>query len=775
MEYIRIAVLLSAGIILSERFAPEFTVIFIISLIMVLTVTAIFKHKFNVKILIMVFAFILGTGICRWAKSDANHDLSDYTGRYVIAEGRISEIPAQKDGNTQYTVDVKSIVWNKEQKEVREKVLLTAESDFRYGDSIVFEGFLEKLPQKMNENGFDYSVYYKSKNIFSKIYSSRVSLSENTFRDYSPYALANYVRSFISDIIDKNYNGDYAAIMKAVLTGNKKEFSADFSRVLDRTGTGRFFYPAFVHVTLFTTLAAFLLSIFKKHTRDIMTVFLLIIYAMLNMSGAVFVKLCIMMSLLILLRLRYGFVYFLDAVGLTAIIMALINPLVFFNAGFVMSMLSTVLIYYFFDSVNDRLKFIKIKYVRRMLSIGIICTIGLLPLSAYFFKGTTLMQSAASIIIIPCVTIILLLSPLLIAMLYLFGAAPVIGQAVSAMLFILKRLTYLLDKIGFTKTTLPKPDVLFLIIYLLAIVAAVKYVKHKKRDMLTALFVAAALTVSAVGQQVMRLNDTEICFVNVGQGDGAIIRAPYRYNILIDGGGGNAYSDYNPGETLFLEYLLSEGITYVDSAFVSHYHKDHVQGIIAAIENIRVRNLFLPDNMEGSEWRTELERAALEHDTSIHYISEETLLTYNNGMTLNIIPPAKKTAVSDDENDTSYVYRIDYGDFSAVFTGDMTEYAEKCLIETGGVKKSDLLKVAHHGSKNSTSAEWLDRIKPKYAVISVGEDNTYALPNQEVIDRLRDTELYRTDIDGDIRFTVNKNGHVETDTRRQADGGKKNR
>ena len=766
MEYIRIAVLLSAGILLSERFSPSFTVIFIISLIMVLTIKAIFKHRFNVKILIMALIFILGTVICSWAKSDASRDLYEYTGRYITAEGRISEIPSKKDGNVQYTVDVRNVKWKNEQKKVRAKILLTAGKGFEYGDSIIFEGFLDTLPQKMNENGFDYSLYYKSKHIFSKIYSSNVSLSQNEFHDYSPYALGNYVRNFVSKIIDKNYKGDYAAIMKSILTGNKKEFSDDFSKVLTRTGTMRFFYPAFLHVSLFTTLLAFLLSAFNRRGRDIMTVFLLIIYAMFNFSGAVFVKLCLMMSLLILFRMRFGYIYFLDIIGLTAIVMGLVNPLIFFNAGFVMSMLSTVLIYYFFDSVEKRLNFIKVKYIRRMLAIGIICTIGLMPLSAYYFHGITLMQSVASIIIIPCAAAILILSPVLIIMFCMFGSAPVISQAVSSILFILKRIPYLLDKLGFTQTTLPKPDILFLIIYMLVIVALVKYIKHKKRDMLIALFAAAALVVPLTVQQAMRLDDTEICFINVGQGDGALIRAPYRYNILIDGGGGNAYADYNPGETLFLEYLMSEGITRIDSAFVSHYHKDHVQGIIAAIENIRVKNLFLPDNMERSEWRIKLEKAAHEHNTAIHYISEETLLTYNNGMTLRIIPPAKKAAVSDNENDTSYVCRIEYGDFSAIFTGDMTTFAEKCLIETNKAEEADLLKVAHHGSKTSTSEEWLDKINPKYSVISVGEKNTYALPNKEVTERLKNTVLYRTDLDGDIRFTAEKSGKVKIDTRR---------
>ena len=182
------------------------------------------------------------------------------------------------------------------------------------------------------------------------------------------------------------------------------------------------------------------------------------------------------------------------------------------------------------------------------------------------------------------------------------------------------------------------------------------------------------------------------------------------------------------------------------------------------MENIRVRNLFLPDNMEGNKWRVKLEEAARNNNTKVHYIKSETLLTYNNGMTLRIIPPAKKTAISDDENDTSYVCRIEYGDFSTVFTGDMSKFAENNLIETGRVGQSDVLKVSHHGSKTATGSEWLDTVKPSYAVISVGENNTYALPNKEVLDRLSDTELYRTDYDGDVRFTVNSKGKIRIDT-----------
>lgn len=763
-EYIRIAVFFAAGIYLSGRIAPGFALIFMLSLIMVLTIKAIFKHKFNIKILIMMLALVTGVVLCRYGESADRRDLSKYAGRYVTLTGRISEIPEQSEGNVQYVVDVRKAVHAGTEEAVTEKVLLTAASGFGYGDTVTFSGFVEDLPIRMNENGFDFGKYYKSKSIFFKIYSSEVQPSAEIIKDYSPYALGMRVKNFVSDIIDDNYKGDYSAIMKAVLTGNKKEFSDEFDKVLVRTGLKRFYYPAFLHVMLFMSLITLVLGAFDRKKRDILTVFLLIIYASVNCGSSVFVKLSTMLALFTFLKFRFGHVYYLDVIGITAIIMGLINPLVYFDTGFVMSMLSSILIYYFFDYVYDKLAFLRIKYIRRSVTLGLICTIGLIPITAYFFNDVSLYSILVSFVMLPCVELLLVLSPLLIALLALFHTAPVIRQAASCMLFVLKYLPIWVDKIRFLNIALPKPGILLLIIYLLIMVAAVKYVKNKKHHARLALFAAAALTVSAAVCEVSRLNDVEITFVNVGQGDGALISAPYRFNVLIDGGGGNAYSDYNPGETVYLEYLKTEGITTVDSAFVSHYHQDHVQGIIAAMENIKVRNLFLPDNMEGSEWRTALENAAEESGTAVHYISEETLLTYNNGMTIRIIPPAKKTAISDDENDTSYVYYVEYGEFSAMFTGDMSAFAEKNLIDINKVKQADLLKVAHHGSRTATSREWVEAVSPQYAVISVGENNTYALPNDEVLENLGDTELYRTDYDGDVRFTAEKSGKVSIDT-----------
>ncbi len=764
VEYIRIAVWFAAGIYLSERISVPFAAIFIISLIMVLTIQAIFKHKFNKKILAALCALTVGIFLCAYASSTEMSDLSRYENRYVTITGRVSGIPDDDGENTRCTIDVRRVEHSGEERDVRETVLLTTDSKCVYGDTVTFSGFIDKISVKMNENGFDFEKYYKGKGIFYKIYSSEVLPSRDTIKDYSPAALVTGAKNFICETAEKIYPGDYGAILKAVLTGNKKDFSDDFDRVLVRTGLKRFYYPAFLHVILFISLITLLTGAVEKKKRDALTVFLLILYACANFSNAVFLRLTVMTALLIFLKSRYGEVYYPDVIGMTAIIMGILNPLTYFDIGFIMSMLSCIMIYYFFDTVYAALKFIKIKYIRRMSAIGLICTVGLIPVTAYFFTSVPLCSVFVSLIMLPCVAVLVILSPLLIGLWTLFKAAPVIKQASSCMLFVLKYIPLLADKLKFLNVTLPNIGILFLIIYLLVVVAAVKHIKHKRSHAYAALFTAAALSVSPAAHEAARLNDIEITFVNVGQGDGALIRAPYRFNVLIDGGGGNAYSDYNPGEKVYLAYLKAEGINEADSAFVSHYHKDHVQGIIAAIENIKVRNVFLPDEMEGSEWRVAVEKAAHEHGTVIHYLSEETLIKYNNGMTIHAIPPAAAASISGDENDTSYIYRVEYGDFSAMFTGDMSSFAEKCLLNNGKVPQTDLLKVAHHGSPSATSAEWVDAVSPRYAVISLGYDNMYGFPDDTVLENLSDAEIYRTDFDGDVRFTAEKSGVTDIRT-----------
>lgn len=765
LDYIRISCVFAAGIYLSERISPSFSLIFLAALILVLTIKGIFKHTFNIRILFMCSVFVLGVCLCSAAQNTENLKLNDYTARYVTVTGRVCELPSSNnDGNIRYIIDAREVTFKGEKYKIKEKLILTSPDDYEYGDTVTFAGFPAEIEGKMNEKGYDYARYYASKKVFFKMYSEKTSLADYKIKNYSPASIALYVKAFAQSAIDKRYKGDMAAVLKAVLANNKKEFSPEFRAVLNRTGLDRFYYPAYLHVMLYMALITFCLGFLKRKNRDIGLIIFLIIYALFNSSSSTFVKMSLILAVIIFYRRFHGYVYYLDIIGAVAIIMGIINPLVFYDLGFIFSMLSSVLIFYFYESVEKHFKFIPIKYVRRCVVIGLICSLGLLPVTAFFLNGVSLHSVLVSFLMLPFVAIILISSVIGVPLLALFGTAPLFGWAMSGAAYVLYIIPTLADKLPFLALAVHRTDILDLLIYFFVLVGLNKGIKKKKRDMYIALMTAAALCFSVMIDECTRLNDVEFTFVNVGQGDGAIISAPHRFNILIDGGGGNEYSDYNPGEAIYLEYLKTENMQRIDSTYVSHYHKDHVQGIIAAVENLNVRNLFMPDTMRGSEWRTELERAAYQKGTKIHYLTEEAIVRYNNGMVIHAVPPTENTIAGGDENDTSWLYYVTYGGFSAAYTGDMTEYGEKNLLAGGRVPSVDLLKVGHHGSGKSTSKEWAKTLNPMYSIISVGEDNTYNMPAKEVLSNLSDSLVYRTDMDGDIRFIVNKKGikNIET-------------
>ncbi|MCC8169881.1 MAG: DNA internalization-related competence protein ComEC/Rec2, partial [Oscillospiraceae bacterium] len=522
----------------------------------------------------------------------------------------------------------------------------------------------------------------------------------------------------------------------------------------------------YLHVMLITAVIGLTAGFIGKKYRDWALIALLILYAVINSYRPVFLRVTILSILMIFWKRRYGYAVFSDMMSLTIMIIGFSNPLILFDGGFVISVCASALIRYFYKPVYGMLS--GNAYVRNGLTMGLIFTIGTLPLGAYFFGGVSLYSVIATIIFIPPVLGIILSFPIVFVLTSIFGCAPLASGFMTVMTYIIMYVPRLMDKLISSYIILPRPSLVFIAAYALAVAAAGFYMHKKKKYFSYALFVSAALFSSVIASQIMRLNTVEVTFVNVGQGDGAIIDVPYRGSILIDGGGGSEYSTYNIGEKVFVPYLETQGIVKIEAAFVSHYHKDHIEGIIATIENLRVRNVFMPDVMPENKYRKAIEEAAAANNTKIYYISEDTRVLFDNGLTVSITVPTAKTAlISDDENDTSLLYNVEYGEFSCLFTGDMSSFAERNLAAENKAFDCDVLKVAHHGSDTSTSTEWLEAVSPEYAVISVGENNAYDLPDEDVLERLDGIRVLRTDKNGDIKITADMRGIKRVDSYRR--------
>ena len=152
----------------------------------------------------------------------------------------------------------------------------------------------------------------------------------------------------------------------------------------------------------------------------------------------------------------------------------------------------------------------------------------------------------------------------------------------------------------------------------------------------------------------------------------------------------------------------------------------------------------------------ELEEAAKIYNTKIYYVSENTQIVFNDGLTLDIYVPSMAVN-TENENDTSLSVKARYGEFSALYTGDLSRKGEIFLAMNNDVD-ADLLKVSHHGSRYSSGTEFIDAVSPVSSVISCGENNMYSHPHKETLERLSDTEVLRTDLLGDIKIRVKKNG-----------------
>ena len=252
----------------------------------------------------------------------------------------------------------------------------------------------------------------------------------------------------------------------------------------------------------------------------------------------------------------------------------------------------------------------------------------------------------------------------------------------------------------------------------------------------------------------------EIHFIDVGQADAALVLCDGKA-MLIDGGNVEDSS-------LLYTYLKNNNISHLDYVIGTHAHEDHIGGLAGALNYATVDVAYCPATSYDSKAFGNFVKTLDKHGVSI------TVPTTGDSFNLGSATCSILAVNTDSSNpnNTSIVLRIVYGDPSFLFTGDAEREVEQAILNRGTNINSTVLKVGHHGSETSTSYVWLREIMPQYAVISVGTDNSYGHPTEDVLSRLRDAEVktFRTDLQGDIicvsdgttvTFTVERNADAD--------------
>lgn len=231
-----------------------------------------------------------------------------------------------------------------------------------------------------------------------------------------------------------------------------------------------------------------------------------------------------------------------------------------------------------------------------------------------------------------------------------------------------------------------------------------------------------------------------VSFIDVGQADSVLIRNG-NYNMLIDAG------NNEDGEKL-VNYFKSLGIEEFTYVFATHPHEDHIGGMDDIINNFKIDNYYMSNKLSTTKTFMDVLDALDGRNLKYTVPNKGDTLKLGDANIKVIYPGDDKSNI----NDSSIVLKITYGKNSFLLTGDATSNVERKIYNED--IKSDVLKVAHHGSSYSSTDVFLDRVKPYYAVISVGKDNIYNHPSNKTLEKLnkRNIKVYRTDLDGTIVF-----------------------
>lgn len=240
-------------------------------------------------------------------------------------------------------------------------------------------------------------------------------------------------------------------------------------------------------------------------------------------------------------------------------------------------------------------------------------------------------------------------------------------------------------------------------------------------------------------------------FFDVGQGDAIYLRTPQGNDILIDGG---------PGDAVLakLGQVMPFADRTIELVILTHPHADHVSGLAEVLKRYRVKNIIFPGVVYESATYARFLELIKEKNVLVHipHLADRVLLDDFTVLDLYYPITGEFSRNPSDINDVSIIGKLSYGTNRVMFTGDAGKNIENFLLKLGVPLESNILKVGHHGSRHSTAAEFLAAVKPEYSVISVGKENKYGHPHEEVLGVLKaaNTEILRTDQQGDIIFRL---------------------
>ena len=662
------------------------------------------------------------------------HEQSLLTSESVSITGKVVRVEVVDEETCQLILNVR-----------RQKLLCTFYGTMEnprelLGCKISFPGEIEAPSKAGNPRCFDYGLYLRSLGI-GYTTSTKSFNVVNGHRELW-YRIEGFILEQREGFLTQHQGSDTAkAMLRGILFGDTHQMDEELYEDFRRNGTAHVLAVSGLHVGI-------LYGVYKKiyerlHSRLCTVAFflLLFIYGTATLWSVSVTRAIVLICLIVageILHRRYDLLTALAAVALLVIVR---NPYVIFGASFQMSFLAVASIVF----LREPMEWL----VGRAMGTSLAVQAGLLPYMAYVFNSISLVGIFCNIPVIYLTSLLVPVGMLGFMAYFTFGIhIPLLSRILDGLVEMLITVNGWFSVDGWLSLDVVSPPLwTMVLVYGLAFYgtseqARVYFGRKEWEKALRPVVAILLAAVVAVPLGSSPFDDASMIFVDVGQGDCIHIKDSIGRNILIDGGGN---INYNVGKKTLKPYLLKNGVDRLELAAATHLHTDHYLGLTQLAECFDVE-AFLIKGKAGQ----------------ILQLTEEQWI--------EILWPLTEETTSEDENLNSLIFMIYDRGVRTLVTGDITAEGEAMLIEQykeTDKLQADVLKIAHHGSAYSTSDAFLEAVKPKVAVISVGRNN-YGHPSEIIIEKLEKQGImvFRTDLDGAVGI-INRKGKISVCTKKQ--------
>jgi len=656
---------------------------------------------------------------------------SIYSGNEEKFTGIVEKITVNKD-SIKIMITAKEkltafyyIKTNQEKLDFQKKVKL--------GDLVFLEGHLKEPTNNTKPNQFNYKkyLYYHQQFYTLNISSYKVLKKHNSFK----YIIKNLINNSVAeDNLANNY-------IKAFVLGNSSDI--DIIEEYRFLGISHLFAVSGMHVSLFVSFFAFVLKRLKINNNIslvIISIFLFFYAFLTNFISSIIRSIAIFLgnriNQLLKLELSNKKVFIICICFIT-----FFKPFIIYDIGFIFSSIISGYLIFFSDLISQ-----KKNYFSRLFLTSLIAWIVSFPIVVYNYYEINFLSVIYNMFFVPVISFIMF--PLSILALIITPLKSILIILVTLMEKIIIFLANLKTSLIFIR-----PNYLVLIIYFIVITFVLYFVKCGRYSFI---FLFLFLIIIHYNYNLL-LPSSYLIALDVGQGDCFLLHN-YNKTFMIDTGGdifSNGNYNFSKKAEELLATLKSLGIRKINYLFITHGDYDHMGEAINLVNNFKVEKVIFNCG-ENNDLEKELIKVLDKKKIKYYSCIKELNIDENKLYFL-------QTKEYDNENDNSNVIYTELSGYKFMFMGDASISTEHEILNKYNLSDIDVLKVGHHGSKTSSSKDFINEINPKYSIISVGKNNRYGHPNKEVLNNLENSKIYRTDKDGSIMFKV-KNNKLKIET-----------